>query len=109
MIKIGVFRDLERHPVKPSGIGFAQDNAVAVEFVERLKEGTPILEADEIETNPVTVMNNSLVEIEDPQLHVSWAEYTGHSHFSSPCMRQPLRPLVKNSDTIRLKLAMRSI
>src|SRR3546814_16134466 len=85
MIKIGVFRNLETHSVESGRISFTQNDTVPVEFVESLEEGAPTLHAYKIESNSVAVVPDGLFEVENPQLHVPRAQYTGHSHFSSPC------------------------
>src|SRR3546814_268244 len=88
-IKIGVFRNLETHSVESGRISFTQNDTVPVEFVESLEEGAPTLHAYKIESNSVAVVQDGLFEVENPQLHVPRAQYTGHSHFSSPCSVSP--------------------
>ena len=86
MIEIAILGDLERHPVEPGRFRFTQDYAMTVKLVERLKEGPPAFNAHQVQTNPVTIMLDRLVEVQNPQLHIARANHSGQSHFSSPCL-----------------------
>lgn len=49
---------------------------MTIELVEGLEESAVAVTADKIQTNPVAVMGNSLIEVENPELHVARTNYT---------------------------------
>jgi hypothetical protein len=49
---------------------------MTIEFVERLEEGAVAVAIDEVQANPVAIMGNGLIEVEDPELHITGTNYT---------------------------------
>ncbi len=85
-IKIAPVRDLESREIHARRLRRPQNYAVAVEFVPSPEiDASVIAAAHSIEPDPVDVMSECRIHVENTELDVAGSQYSGDCHASLPC------------------------
>ena len=81
LLQRGGVQDLEGHVVHAGGVRFAQRDAVMVELVPPLEEDPPVVAGhDFVESEPVAVVDDGVIHVEDADLDESGAKYAVECH-----------------------------
>jgi len=82
--EVAVAANLEADPIKTGHIRLAQDDAVSIEFVEPAEKCPVTRTTDEFQPDPVAIMGDGLLEIEDAHLDKAWSHHACNCHHRSP-------------------------